>query len=63
LEDEIQGAAHSFNSLTNERVHATRYKTRAQAEADLFKYIAVFYNRRRRHSTLGYRSPMQFLED
>ena len=52
-----------FNSLKNERVHAARYKTRAQAEADLFKYIAVFYNRRRCHSTLGYRSPMQFLED
>jgi transposase InsO family protein len=52
-----------FNSLKNERVHGTRYETRAQAEADLFEYIAVFYNRRRRHSTLGYRSPHQFLTD
>ena len=52
-----------FNSLKNERVHAARYGNRAQAEADLFEYIAVFYNRRRRHSTLGYRSPTQYLED
>ena len=28
-----------------------------------FEYIEVFYNRMRRHSTLGYQSPMQFLED
>ncbi|WP_337241621.1 IS3 family transposase, partial [Proteus faecis] len=52
-----------FNSLKNERVHGTRYQTRAQAQADVFDYIAVFYNRRRRHSSLGYRSPTQFLQD
>jgi putative transposase len=52
-----------FNSLKNERVHGTRYATRADATADLFDYIEVFYNRSRRHSTLGYRSPVQFLQD
>lgn len=52
-----------FNSLKNERVHGACYRTRAQAEADLFEYIAVFYNRRRRHSSLDYRSPDQFLHD
>ncbi len=52
-----------FNSLKNERVHGTRYQTRADAEADLFDYIAVFYNRRRRHSSLGYCSPTRFLEN
>src|SRR5206468_6333245 len=46
-----------FNSLKNERVHGTRYATREDARADLFQYIAVFYNRRRRHSSLGYCSP------
>ena len=52
-----------FNSLKNERVHGTRYSTRAEAMADLFDYIEPFYNRRRRHSTLGYASPAKFLED
>lgn len=52
-----------FNSLKNERVHGTRYETRAHAQADVFEYIAVFYNRRRRHSSLGYSSPTQFLQD
>jgi putative transposase len=52
-----------FNSLKNERVHGTRYATREEAIADLFDYVEVFYNRVRRHSTLAYRSPIQFLQD
>ena len=52
-----------FNSLKNERVHGARYTTRAEATADLFEYIEVFYNRSRRHSTLGYSSPVRFLEN
>ena len=52
-----------FNSLKNERVHGARYATRAQAIADVFDYIEVFYNRSRRHSGLGYTSPTQFLQD
>ncbi len=51
-----------FNSLKNERVHGTRYATRQEAITDLFDYIELFYNRGRRHSTLGYRSPVQFLQ-
>ena len=50
-----------FNSLKSERVHGTRYGTRAETEADLFDYIVPFYNRKRRHSTLGYASPVAFL--
>ncbi len=52
-----------FNSLKNERVHGTRYRTREAAIADLFEYIEVFYNRSRRHSTLKSQSPVQFLAD
>ena len=52
-----------FNSLKNERVHGQRYATRAEAIADLFDYLEAFYNRSRRHSTLGYKSPTQFLQD
>jgi len=51
-----------FNSLKNERVYGTRYATREQAQDDLFEYIEVFYNRTRRHSSLGYLSPIQFLD-
>ena len=52
-----------FNSLKNERVHGRRYRTREEARADVFEYIEVFYNRSRRHSTLGFESPRQFLQD
>ena len=51
-----------FNSLKNERVHGTRYATRDAAIDDLFQYIEVFYNRIRRHSSLGNISPVQFLD-
>ncbi|WP_425482745.1 IS3 family transposase [Caldichromatium japonicum] len=51
-----------FNSLKNERVHGTRYGTRDATAADLFDHIEPFYNRRRKHSPLGYASPMKFLE-
>jgi putative transposase len=52
-----------FNSYKNERVHGTHYETRADTITDAFDYIEPFYNRRRRHSTLGYASPQQFLND
>jgi transposase InsO family protein len=52
-----------FNSFKNERVHGLRYETRAVMTAATFEYIEVFYNRTRRHSTLGYKSLMQFFED
>jgi putative transposase len=50
-----------FNSLKNERVHGSRYRTRSDAKADVFEYIEIFYNRIRRHSTLGHTSPEQYL--
>ena len=48
-----------FNSLKNERVFHEDYATREQAKRDLFDYIEMFYNRRRRHSALGSKSPAQ----
>lgn len=57
------GSTSFFNSLKIERVHGTRYDALAAAQANLFDYIEPFYNRRRRHSTLGYRSPTQFMND
>jgi len=49
-----------FASLKNELVYEVRYRNRQQAQLSLFDYIEVFYNRIRRHSTLGYLSPVDF---
>jgi putative transposase len=49
-----------FSSLKTERVNRQRYRTRAEARADVFDYIERFYNLRRRHSTLQYLSPVAF---
>jgi putative transposase len=51
-----------FGSLKVERLHGQRYRTRAEARAEVFQYIEGFYNRNRRRSTLGYISPLDFLE-
>ena len=51
-----------FNSLKNERVHGAHYATRDEARAELFEYIEAFYNRVRRHSTLGSISPARYYE-
>jgi len=51
-----------FNSLKNERVHGARYETRNAARADVFEYIEVFYNRIRRHTSLGGISPVSCYE-
>jgi putative transposase len=49
-----------FSSLKMELVHETTFATREQASAALFEYIEVFYNRKRRHSSLGYLSPVEY---
>jgi putative transposase len=49
-----------FSSLKTERTARKMYRTRDQARADVFDYIERFYNPRRRHSTIGYLSPMEF---
>ena len=51
-----------FSSLKTEWTARKVYRTRDDARADVFDYIERFYNRRRRHSTLGYMSPVEFEE-
>lgn len=51
-----------FSSMKTERISRKTYRTREQARADVFDYIERFYNPTRRHSTLGYVSPVQFEE-
>jgi len=47
-------------TLKTELVYRTHYRTRAEAKNAIFAYIEGWYNRQRRHSTLGYLSPEQF---
>jgi transposase InsO family protein len=49
-----------FASLKKELVHQENYRNRAEARASVFEYIEVFYNRVRRHSALGYLSPVEY---
>lgn len=49
-----------FHTLKTEHVYHQRYRTRDEARQDIFEWIEVFYNRVRRHSTLGYCSPAEF---
>jgi putative transposase len=49
-----------FATLKTELVYTRRFETRAEARDAIFEFVEVFYNRRRRHSTLGYVSPVEF---
>jgi len=49
-----------FHTLKNELVHARRFKTRDDAKQAIFKYIELFYNRKRRHSYLNYQAPLVY---
>jgi len=49
-----------FGTLKKELIHGEKFETRQQAISAIFEYIEVFYNRQRRHSKLGYISPVEF---
>lgn len=49
-----------FGTLKNELVYHEDYKTRTQAKQSLFEYIEVFYNRQRRHASIGYMTPVEY---
>jgi len=51
-----------FGSLKNEWIRGRIYETQADGENDIFKYIELFYNRKRRHASLGYVSPAAYEE-
>lgn len=48
-----------FGNLKTEGIDEKRYETREEAKKDIFMYIEMFYNRQRRHETLGYVSPAE----
>jgi putative transposase len=49
-----------FGTLKTELVHGQRYRHRQDARLSIFEYVMMFYNRKRRHSALGYKSPEQY---
>jgi putative transposase len=49
-----------FGTLKTELIHHHTYTTRNEARLALFEYLEVFYNRKRRHSALDYRSPAEY---
>lgn len=49
-----------FHTLKTELTHHKRYQTRLEAKQEIFEYIEVFYSRQRRHSTIGYQTPMGY---
>ena len=52
-----RASSHRFKT---ERIRGRVYRTRDAARADVFDYIERFYNPVRRHSTIGYLSPVEF---
>jgi putative transposase len=50
-------------TLKNELVYRTAYKTRKAAMDDIARWIELRYNRTRLHSTLGYRTPQEVLDE
>lgn len=52
-----------FHTLKTELVHHRQYRTREEARQEIFEYIEVFYNRQRRHSTIGYQTPMGYEQE
>jgi transposase InsO family protein len=49
-----------FATLKTELVYLRRFATKAEAREAIFEFIETFYNRERRHSTLGFLSPVEF---
>lgn len=51
-----------YRTLKRELASDARFRTRDQARQDVFKYIELYYNTKRKHSALGYMAPRQFEE-
>ena len=49
-----------FGTLKTELIGSRKYSNLDEAKADIFEYIEVFYNRKRRHSAIGYVSPVEY---
>ena len=52
-----------FSSLKKDVIYGIRFKTRGEARKAIINYIEDFYNSRRLHSSLGYKSPREYIND
>ena len=52
-----------FKTLKRKLVNGKGYKTREEAKRDVFKYIELYYNTRRMHSSIGYNAPCDLERD
>ena len=51
-----------FNIIKSELIHHEQFRNKAEALSAIFEYIEIYYNRKRKHSTLNYQTPVQFDE-
>ena len=49
-----------FSTIKCELLYHKKYKTRDEVRKDIFWYIEIFYNRKRRHQAIGYMTPFEF---
>lgn len=55
------GVSQSFwSSMQIELLNRKKWKTRVELANAIFEYIEIFYNRQRRHSSIGYRTPIEY---
>ena len=52
-----------FSSLKKDKLYGRKFKTRNEARIATVEYIELFYNSKRLHSTLGYKSPKEYKRD
>jgi putative transposase len=52
-----------FSTLKKDVIYGTRFKTKKEARKAIINYIEGFYNSRRLHSSLGYKSPREYIND
>ena len=60
VDDSTRRAESFFATLKKGHLFRERFQTKEQARRILFVYLEIFYNRVRRHSALGYKSPLAF---
>ena len=54
------GQIRFFSTIKTELIHNTIFRTRDSAKTTIAEWIEIFYNRKRRHSSIGYRSPADY---